>query len=437
MDLRRWVKRETGCEIKNLDRWKTACTYLENHKLKYIGDVFIGSIVGTYIFERYCGQDESFMSTLRSNIIRRDHLTHGLALPLGIKDLCIVPKNFTTINPSIVEETFEALTGAIAIEFGSEVCTRVIYRWLEKYIDWASLIAFDKNYKQKLLQMLHSQLGVLPDWKWDGRRAELWFRGECVGFGEARVKIDAQQEACRQALQVLIEEGVIFEEIEPKKMGMGMGTGVGMGVGMGGGETCQDADIEECVFIHPQYNAEYNYEQLEFLGDQQLELVVCQYIFNRFPNEDPQFLTVLKTKIVRTKSLAAQARRLGFDKKIKGICDDSVLEDVFEAYIGSLYRHNRERMYEHIMSMLEYHIDWAELISVDDNWKQQLLIWFQSFSTYQPVTIVEDICEGQFHVACFDNLGFILSRAKHEDRQSAEQEAAKKALRCLRQLKIN
>ena len=47
-----------------------------------------------------------------------------------------------------------------------------------------------------------------------------------------------------------------------------------------------------------------SYEKLEFLGDRVLELVIVNYIYNRFIDTDEGFMTKLKTRIVTTNSLA-------------------------------------------------------------------------------------------------------------------------------------
>ena len=93
------------------------------------------------------------------------------------------------------------------------------------------------------------------------------------------------------------------------------------------------------------------YEQLEFLGDAQLELLASRLIYERF-----SFLTAgqqsqLRELLVRNETLAEYARAYGFDKRVevgdlqrmqqdakdrgnKGF--NKVLGDVFEAYIAAV-----------------------------------------------------------------------------------------------------
>lgn len=84
------------------------------------------------------------------------------------------------------------------------------------------------------------------------------------------------------------------------------------------------------------------YEQLEFLGDRVLGLVVADLIYHRFPNEKEGVWAVRFTSLVKEVTLAEIARFLKLDKEL--ITNESylrknnsVLADVCEAVLGVLY----------------------------------------------------------------------------------------------------
>ncbi|KAI1505214.1 RNase3 domain-containing protein [Biscogniauxia marginata] len=72
------------------------------------------------------------------------------------------------------------------------------------------------------------------------------------------------------------------------------------------------------AFMHPSYGTIYeripNYQRLEFLGDALLDMVCVDYLYNRFPNSDPQWLTEHKMAMVSNQFLGCLCVSLGFQK---------------------------------------------------------------------------------------------------------------------------
>ena len=110
----------------------------------------------------------------------------------------------------------------------------------------------------------------------------------------------------------------------------------------------QDQRILIESFTHSSFaneNADSSYERLEFLGDSILGMVVSQYLFNRYPNEDEGFLTKAKASIVSGKTLSKAVDKMGLIKFVRtasGSIEDeikrsnNVKEDIFEAIIGAI-----------------------------------------------------------------------------------------------------
>lgn len=126
-------------------------------------------------------------------------------------------------------------------------------------------------------------------------------------------------------------------------------------------------------------------ETLELVGDSIVNFTVVEYLQERFPDEREGFLSKLKINIVKSKSLALFARKLGFDKHLlitnEMEMNDSILEDCFEAFVGALYKdykqyHGIGKAYEvchgFIVSLIEKYLDFSTLTLVDDNYKSLL-----------------------------------------------------------------
>lgn len=89
-----------------------------------------------------------------------------------------------------------------------------------------------------------------------------------------------------------------------------------------------------------------SYERLEFLGDAVLEMIISVYLFNKYPDKMEGYLTAARSATVRTESLSKISKDHGIDTYIimskgeestGGRNNPSILEDVIESLIGSLY----------------------------------------------------------------------------------------------------
>jgi ribonuclease-3 len=87
-------------------------------------------------------------------------------------------------------------------------------------------------------------------------------------------------------------------------------------------------------------------ERLEFLGDAVLELVVSEYLFEKFPNEPEGFMTSVRVALVNADMLSEVAEESGFDDYIllsKGEKKDGgrgrryILANAVESLIGAIY----------------------------------------------------------------------------------------------------
>ncbi|RFU77078.1 endoribonuclease dicer [Trichoderma arundinaceum] len=79
------------------------------------------------------------------------------------------------------------------------------------------------------------------------------------------------------------------------------------------------APLLRSAFRHPSYVFESNirdYQRLEFLGDALLDMAVVDYLFRRFPEADPKWLTEHKTAMVSNQFLGCVCVKLGLHKHI-------------------------------------------------------------------------------------------------------------------------
>jgi ribonuclease-3 len=194
-------------------------------------------------------------------------------------------------------------------------------------------------------------------------------------------------------------------------------------------------------------------ERYEFLGDSVLDLIIANYLFDRFPQEKEGFMSKLKTKLVCTKALAKLSSYLGLTKYImmskyvEDMCDGrenvKLLENCFESFIGVLWKlFDYETCQDFVLSLIENPdlVDISDLIENDDNFKDQLLRYsHKNFEGRNPVykeLKVEGLSNHAIFTMCVlipitvDKL-IMLGIAKGPNKKEAEQESAKIALKKL------
>lgn len=107
------------------------------------------------------------------------------------------------------------------------------------------------------------------------------------------------------------------------------------------------------ALTHPSYLHEAggsgggDYQRLEFLGDAILGLLLAEMLYTRYPDWDEGALSQLRSRLAGQDVLADQAKSLGVgafvqlgrgEEQTAGREKDSILADVLEALIASLYQ---------------------------------------------------------------------------------------------------
>lgn len=120
-------------------------------------------------------------------------------------------------------------------------------------------------------------------------------------------------------------------------------------------------------------------ERLEFLGDAVLSAVVAEYLFKKYPTGTEGFLTKMRSKIVKRKTLNQIAAEMGLDDILNHYNEtqlsDSMKGNALEAFVGAIYLEKGYRRTRKIIvsKILRQYLDIHELETQDDNYKSQLL----------------------------------------------------------------
>ncbi|MEI6480447.1 MAG: ribonuclease III [bacterium] len=206
-------------------------------------------------------------------------------------------------------------------------------------------------------------------------------------------------------------------------------------------------DLLKQAFVHRSYlnenrgfELEHN-ERLEFLGDAVLELVITDYLYNKYTTKTEGDLTAYRSALVNANILSQIATESGVndllflsrgEAKDKGRARQVILADTFEAVIGAIYI---DRGYDEAKKFIA-----AKLFAMADEVVTKGL-WMDPKSRFQEkaqdrVSVtpaykttkeVGPDHDKQFTVGVYIG-SELVAEGCGKSKQEAEQEAAKKAL---------
>lgn len=201
--------------------------------------------------------------------------------------------------------------------------------------------------------------------------------------------------------------------------------------------------LYEMALTHSSVNGDLgshhrDYERLEFLGDAVIGLVTSDLAFRYHPEMQQGDLTVLRSQAIRTESEAEAALELKLDEYlIHGVSfqeagrNRSVLEDVYEAFVGAVYL---DQGLETAWKIIEGYMI-KRIILSDPAWEsnpkselqEAIQADYKDSVTYK---VLKDEKEGNEHlytVGVFFQ-GIELGRGQGKNKKEAETRAASDAL---------
>jgi ribonuclease III len=216
---------------------------------------------------------------------------------------------------------------------------------------------------------------------------------------------------------------------------------------------------EDCIPLQ-----DMSYERLEFLGDSLLGMIVANYLYSRFPDQNEGFLSKIRTKIVNGRMLGFLSEKVGFPKyaiiskqveETGGRNNFKIMEDIFEAFIGALYLDFQTDedsvtlpkviklepstgagyfiVESWLIYIIENYIDFCELIIIKNNYKDMLVShmqhYLQDMPQFKELNVKSKDNSRIFTYCVKDRNGSIISTATGSNKKEAENNAAKKALK--------
>ncbi|NOZ61196.1 MAG: ribonuclease III [Calditrichaeota bacterium] len=186
-----------------------------NERLELLGDAVLGMVVVEHLYRRFPEKGEGELTAIKSLVVSRKILAN-VARQIGLGDVVLLndaeEKAGGRNRPSILADTFEAITGAIYLDGGLKTAVEFISDKLLSQIDDILSKEQYKNFKSMLLEYAQSRGMGVPHYvvkKEEGPdhkkifTIDVLIKNRDLGSGKGNSKKKAEQIAAKNALRQL------------------------------------------------------------------------------------------------------------------------------------------------------------------------------------------------------------------------------------------
>jgi ribonuclease III len=136
-----------------------------NERFEFLGDSILNCVVASMLFDQYSKLDEGDLSRLRSNLVKQQTL-YEIAQNLSLGDIMKMgdgeQKSGGQRRPSMLADCVEAIFGAVYLDAGFDVASRVIKQQYEPILRTMNPNTLGKDAKTLLQEHLQGRKVPLP-----------------------------------------------------------------------------------------------------------------------------------------------------------------------------------------------------------------------------------------------------------------------------------
>ncbi|KMQ67105.1 RNAse III [Chryseobacterium sp. FH2] len=207
-----------GTEVQNVALYREAFSLKNSSKnqdnsnyerLEFLGDSVLGTIISCHLFQAYPHANEGYLTQMKSKIVNRKNL-NKLGEDLKLTSL-LQKQNSVALGENISGNLFEALIGAVYLDFQYDFCKKII---LERLLTPTEI--------NKLENKIVSYKGLLLEWSQKKKvnikyetceeiqgnkaivfRCHVWLGEEKIANATETSKKKAEEKAAQRAFYIL------------------------------------------------------------------------------------------------------------------------------------------------------------------------------------------------------------------------------------------
>lgn len=187
-------------------------------RLEFLGDAVLGSIISSYLFNIYTDEKEGFLTQMKSKIVNRKNL-NLLGEKLKLTDL-ILNGNSGNMGENISGNLFEALIGAVYLDFDYKICKDIVLERLlteqeiekleNKIVSYKGLL-LEWSQKKKVTLKYETAEEILPN-KSIIFRSCIYLNDEKISNASESSKKKAEEKAAQRAFYTLNQKEHIVKK---------------------------------------------------------------------------------------------------------------------------------------------------------------------------------------------------------------------------------
>ena len=219
------LQKKISYKFKNPELLKEALTHSSyaneqhrklkcNERLEFLGDAVLSIVVSDYIFANCPTLPEGELTKLRASLVCEKSL-HKYSIALGLGEHIKLShgeiRSGGYKRASILADAFEAVIAAIYLDGGIEPARKHILRFVIPEIEQKRTVAF-RDYKTELQEIIQKNPGETleyflidtsgPDHN-KHFKVEVHLNSNVIGRGGGKSKKEAEQQAAREALELM------------------------------------------------------------------------------------------------------------------------------------------------------------------------------------------------------------------------------------------
>lgn len=185
-----------------------------NERLEFLGDSVLGVVVADYLFHNCPQMPEGDLTKTRAAMVCEKALC-GFSTQLGVGDYLLLShgehNSGGRSRPSILADAFEAIIAALYLDGGMEVARKFILRFVVPALQTTRPKPF-KDYKTALQEIIQQNPEERLEYILTGESGpdhnkhftvEVHLNRNVIGKGGGRSKKEAEQQAAREALELM------------------------------------------------------------------------------------------------------------------------------------------------------------------------------------------------------------------------------------------